>query len=66
MQTKLIGFAVLSLTLTSGCALRSKSTLLTPGTKPPPIVAAGWINGPGPEPEALEGKVVVLDIWAFW
>lgn len=32
----------------------------------PPIKAAGWINGPGPTPESLSGKVVVLDAWASW
>jgi thiol-disulfide isomerase/thioredoxin len=32
----------------------------------PEIRVVGWLNGPGPTPEALHGKVIVLDAWAFW
>jgi thiol-disulfide isomerase/thioredoxin len=50
-----------------GCArLRSTTSVLAPGTKPPPIEAAGWINGPAPTADQLNGKVVVVDVWAFW
>ena len=36
------------------------------GTPAPKIQAAGWLNGPGPTPEELHGKVIVVDAWAFW
>jgi len=36
------------------------------GQPAPPIEAAGWLNGPGPTPEELHGKVIVLDAWAYW
>jgi hypothetical protein len=61
-----IGLAVCTLAFTGGCSLRSKSSLMPPGTTPPLIAADGWINGPGPDDDALDGKVVVLDIWAYW
>jgi thiol-disulfide isomerase/thioredoxin len=32
----------------------------------PEIHVAGWLNGPGPKREDLQGKVIVLDAWAFW
>jgi thiol-disulfide isomerase/thioredoxin len=32
----------------------------------PEIRVQGWINGPGPTPEELAGKIVVLDVWAYW
>ena len=32
----------------------------------PAIEATGWINGPGPTAEDLNGKVVVVDAWAYW
>jgi thiol-disulfide isomerase/thioredoxin len=35
--------------------------------KPFPVIEAdGWINGPGPNPEDLKGKVFVVDAWAYW
>jgi thiol-disulfide isomerase/thioredoxin len=32
----------------------------------PPIEAEGWINGDAPTPEALRGRVLVVDAWAYW
>lgn len=32
----------------------------------PAIEAAGWINGPPPDQNALAGKVVVIEVWASW
>jgi thiol-disulfide isomerase/thioredoxin len=36
---------------------------MTPGEVAPPIKAAGWLNGAPPD---LEGKVVVIELWATW
>jgi hypothetical protein len=36
---------------------------LPPGEPLPPLVAEGWINGP---PPSLRGRVVVLEVWAYW
>jgi thiol-disulfide isomerase/thioredoxin len=36
------------------------------GTPMPAIRAEGWLNGPGPSPESLKGKVLVVDAWAHW
>ncbi len=40
--------------------------LLGPGAVAPAIVGEGWLNGPVLRPEDLAGKVVVVDVWAFW
>lgn len=39
---------------------------LAPGAPAPAIKAVGWINGEAPTAESLEGKVVVVDAWAYW
>ncbi|GAA4430290.1 TlpA disulfide reductase family protein [Bremerella cremea] len=31
-----------------------------------PIVPDAWINGQGPTPEEMKGKVILLDFWALW
>lgn len=36
---------------------------LAPGAKAPVIRVAGWLNGPGPEPDALQGEIVVVQGW---
>lgn len=36
------------------------------GIRLPAIEAAGWINGPPPDRDALAGKVVVIEVWASW
>ena len=38
----------------------------SPVRKAPEIRVEGWLNGPGPTPAELHGKVIVLDAWAFW
>lgn len=39
---------------------------LAVGEKAPLIVGNGWLNGPGPQPDELKGKVVVVEAWATW
>ena len=36
------------------------------GKPAPPLVAETWLNGPGPSVSELQGKVVVVDAWAYW
>jgi len=36
---------------------------LAVGQMAPPISAAGWLNGAGPEPKDLQGKVVLISAW---
>ncbi len=43
---------------------RSTSRLI--GTQAPKLEVEGWLNGSGPTPEELRGKVVVVDAWAWW
>lgn len=32
----------------------------------PELKVIGWLNGPGPKPDSLKGKVLVVDAWAYW
>ena len=36
------------------------------GATPPKLLAAGWLNGTTPSESELAGKVVVVDVWAYW
>lgn len=36
------------------------------GQQFPPIEAAGWINGSEPAASDFQGKVLVVDAWAYW
>ncbi|WP_010586496.1 TlpA family protein disulfide reductase [Schlesneria paludicola] len=36
------------------------------GTSFPTIEAVGWINGPAPDESHLQGRVLVVDAWAYW
>jgi len=36
------------------------------GRKAPEIKAAGWVNGPAPTPDELQGKLIVVEAWATW
>lgn len=36
------------------------------GTTFPKIDATGWINGPTPDESNLQGRVLVVDAWAYW
>lgn len=39
---------------------------LPTGASAPAIQAAGWVNGPAPQPGDFAGKVVVIEAWATW
>ena len=49
----------------AGCSPQHPQPL-GPGATAPPLTVPSWINGEGPTPEELAGKVVVVDVWAFW
>ena len=36
------------------------------GAVAPELLAEGWLNGDLPRETELEGKVVVVDVWAYW
>ncbi len=36
------------------------------GATPPVLLAEGWLNGTAPSESELAGKVVVVDVWAYW
>lgn len=40
--------------------------LLAVGAEAPVIGVSGWLNGQGPKPSDLKGKVTVVDGWAYW
>lgn len=39
---------------------------VSPGERPFPLVAGGWLNGSAPTWSDLAGKVVVVDVWINW
>lgn len=45
---------------------REKILKNLPGSRPPQIQAAEWINSEAVDFENLKGKVVLLDFWATW
>ena len=55
---------LLFLVLIGGC--ESAPSGSCPGSLPPPLAAEGWENGWPVRWEQLSGKVVVVDIWAYW
>ena len=67
--TRALQSLVLGITLTSLSCSPSPSesrSLLGPGQLLPQLQAEGWLNGTAPSNEALIGRVVVIDCWAFW
>ena len=36
------------------------------GAAQPKLLAEGWLNGTIPSETELEGKVLVVDVWAYW
>lgn len=55
----------LLLILVATLAFAFAFSIRTPSVAPE-IRAEGWLNGPGPTPESLHGRVIVLDAWAHW
>jgi len=40
--------------------------VLNVGQPAPDLVASGWLNASPPSSSQLDGKVVVVDVWAYW
>jgi len=55
--------AILSLWMAKS-ARPTRSHLI--GRPAPDLKVEGWLNGPGPTPDDLAGKIVVIDAWAYW
>jgi hypothetical protein len=49
-----------------GVQLQGNSNLLGAGDTPPELLAEGWLNGTAPTESELAGKVIVVDVWAYW
>jgi len=64
--------AVWLLLMLAGCSDQgsapSAGLLLPMEQRPfaPQIQAEGWLNGFAPSQASLEGKVRVIDVWAYW
>lgn len=43
-----------------------KLQLALEGKAPPPIVSSEWLNSKPLSWAGLKGKVVLLDMWAYW
>ena len=43
-----------------------KLQLAMEGKPPPPIVSSEWLNSKPLSWSSLKGKVVLLDMWAYW
>ena len=56
--------AAVCLLAVSGCG--RPSTLLPSGSPAPKIEAEGWVNGSAPADSDLAGRVLVIDVWAYW
>ena len=55
-----------ALAVLAGCERLTGRNDLGPMPKAPELTAAGWVNGTGPSAAEMAGKVVVIDVWAFW
>ncbi len=60
-----LGTLAFMLLLRSGVGLSTRGGAAS-GEQAPPIQATGWLNGPAPTSDELQGKVVVVDAWASW
>ena len=63
---KRISLLLTAMVLLAGCRVKQASGPMGVGGSPPPIVAEGWLNGAEPSDSELAGKVVVIDVWAYW
>jgi len=63
----LIGWlaALMCLSIT-GCPSPSSTSQPSVGKPFPPLQVEGWLNGPEPAAAELEGKVRVIEAWAYW
>jgi hypothetical protein len=43
-----------------------RQQLAMEGKAPPPIVSSEWLNSKPLSWKSLKGKVVLLDMWAYW
>ena len=61
-------FLVAVFGMLAGCGLQPQgnSSLMGVGATPPKLVAEGWLNGAAPMESEMAGKVVVVDVWAYW
>lgn len=58
------GLTLLFLLLLAGCS--KPAGPVQPGSALPVIKTEGWLNGPPPVLEELQGQVVVIHAWAYW
>lgn len=64
---RFFGLLLLLALVVSTISLLSKpGNRLKPHGPAPEIKAAGWVNGEAPTKESLNGKVVVVCVWATW
>ena len=50
----------------AGCRARQSGGPLGAGAAAPALLAEGWLNGTAPSESELAGKVIVVDVWAYW
>jgi hypothetical protein len=59
-------FLLVIIAMFVGCSAREASGPLGAGAMPPAILAEGWLNGTAASESELAGKVIVVDVWAYW
>lgn len=61
-----IPFLMVAFLLFAGCRVKQSGGTLARGVSSPPLVAEGWLNGTAPSQSDLAGKVILVDVWAYW